>query len=150
MKVKVYEATLLTKSEYHHNEKFIHVQGSWWLKEDRKPSPGDNCYYCFRNSVSCAHPSSIEGIVPAIRIDKFEHDLPSGSKISYAGLTFTALNIVDGGRYALCDTIIHEMAFREEDAQDANIYAFSDIRKWLNEWYNANGDEAETIDDENL
>lgn len=143
MQIKVLGATLLSHNEYDANEYYIIDKDFiWWLR-----SGVNTCSY----KVYCVSSGSVSmigvnykhfGVVPALILE--DKDIKAGSKITYAGQKFTVLH--DG--LALSNKIIHHMAFRNDiNADDANIYEASDVKKWVDAWFNRNGDTAETVEE---
>ena len=65
--------------------------------------------------------------------------LDRGDKINLAGHTWTVIS----GQYILCDDIIGKCAFRTDwKGSDANDYEKSDVKKFLDDWFEKNIEEA--------
>lgn len=75
--------------------------------------------------------SSKFGVRPALGLSNLE-TLQPGEKLKFSEQTFTYL----GEGLALCDDFIGKYAFRENwKASDANIYETSDVKKYVDEWF---------------
>ena len=107
----------------------------WWL---RSPS-----YYDYkaafvdgeRGDVSVDGTFVLEsfGVRPALEIsDLKSSDLQIGDQFNYGGRSFTVIS----DQYALCDEIIERYPFRKNwKAKDANVYEASDIKKFVDDWF---------------
>ena len=145
MNIKVLGATLLSKEEYNANSDIIKElwQGvTWWTRS--KGWEGDD-YACIVSTSLHDRGDVVDrefAVRPAIELD-FRR-LSKGTKVSYAGETFTVLE--DG--LALCDGLVRMMAFRaDRSAPNANEYESSDIKNWVEAWFSRNGDEAEVVEE---
>lgn len=73
------------------------------------------------------------GVRPALQISNLgDSNLKEGDKFKWGDYTWTI--IFD--QYALCDKCVALLPFREDsEAKDANVYEKSDIKKYLDQWY---------------
>ena len=127
------EVTLLSTEEYTANKNVIPLINKWWWLR----SPGDDQHYAvfvysdgrhiayFVDNSNCC-------VRPALRIQNLRScNLLIGNKFKLAGCTWTVLK----DDLALCDKEIGRTCFREDiDAEDANVYEKSDIKKYLEKW----------------
>lgn len=126
--------TLLSVDEYRKVKNYIKpLDFNWWFR-----SPGDNSYHAARvNGVGIVYfdgfrVDSYLGVRPALRINLKSSDFQIGDSFRFGAHTWTVIT----KDYALCDTTICNMPFREDwQAQDANDYEKSDIKKFLKDWY---------------
>ena len=131
--IEITGATLLSLEEYkEYKDNVTLLSESWWLR-----SPGVWNYEkaeayevryinCVNNIVH-----SVYAIRPALQISNLG-DVEVGDKIKFGGKFFTVISL----KYALCDTAIGHGAFREDSkAADANDYNASDIKKFVDEWF---------------
>ena len=87
------------------------------------------------------------GVRPALEFES--SDLEVGDKFEFGGYTFTVIS----DEYALCDVAITAMAFKEDYSEEnPNQYSNSDVKKFLDEWYNGivneeTGEDGEDTDD---
>lgn len=137
--IKVLEATLLSREEVEtllvKDEKIY--KKWWWLR-----TPGDNnddvCYvdktgYIFPNGYVCDNYGS--GVRPALRIDNFNSDVTVGDIFMFGGKEF---KVISPTLAWIHNDDIGTCAFREKwDAPDANAYETSDIKKFVDKWFNA-------------
>ena len=105
----------------------------WWL---RTPGSGQycaahiygsglvSCYGdCVNNDDVYVRPALILSTLKPSNLKSIE-ELVVGEHFEFGGYTFTVIS----GKYALCDEVIAEMAFREDyEAKDANVYEKSDV-----------------------
>lgn len=107
----------------------------WWLR-----SPGDNS----SDAASVGGDGSVDytyslvsislgAVRPALRIKNFESsDLKIGDFIIFDGKEFEIVS----GNLAFCKTDIGEHCFQEDwDADDANDYEKSDVKKFIDNWF---------------
>lgn len=75
------------------------------------------------------------GIRPALIIDQTSSNLQIGDRFALAGYEWTVIK-----EYALCNDCIGECTFREDwQAEDANIYEASDVKRFIEAWATENG-----------
>lgn len=129
----VVEVTLLSEEEYRANKNIIPLINKWWWL----CSPGGGMYYAVfvygDGSLSANFVNTNNGCVrPVLRIRNFRScNLLIENKFELAGYTWTVLS----DDLALCDKEIGRTCFREDiDAEDANVYKKSDIKKYLKKW----------------
>lgn len=123
-------ATLLSVDEYEKYKKEIPLLSgkSWWLR-----SPGFNDEYaaCVSSRSFGSFVSYPLGVRPALQISNPE-SFQSGEKFSFGENTFTYL----GEGFAICTKSIGNCAFRKNyKANDANNYEASDVKKYVDAWY---------------
>ena len=70
---------------------------------------------------------------PALTLSNIESSgISEGDTFKFHGYTFTVIS----NEYALCDEAIANIMFRmDSEAEDANVYEKSDIKKFLDDWY---------------
>ena len=114
------------------------VEDIWWLR-----SPGyidyeaacvfgtDGLVYGLGYNVSWKL-----GVRPALQIANLESsNLGLGDSFGFAGYTWTIIS----NDKALCDDVIGYSVFREDwEAEDANNYEASDVKKYLERWFAEN------------
>ena len=112
---------------------FLRSDGeSWWLR-----SPGSSkCYAKAVGSLGDVTEVSVDcenvEIRPALKIRSLDDTvLDVGDEVEIAGYDCVILS----GGYAFFEKAVGSGAFRHDcNAEDANDYAASDIKKWLEEW----------------
>ena len=136
--VDITDITLLSIEEYEECKEYIpHVSHWWWLR-----SPGylsSTAAYVLSDGgvYDCGLLvyNAESGVRPALRISNLE-SFNLGDKFSLAELEWTVIS----KDLALCDSFIGTMPFRSDwQAEDANIYDKSDIKKWLDSWARERG-----------
>lgn len=130
--LNITEATLLTITEVRKLPERLKIYNDWWLK-----TPGSySCYAAFVNyqgligyEISCDDFM----VRPALVISNFEpFSLKIGDTFVFGGAEF---EIITNSK-ALCTTYIGISPFREDwKADDANDYEKSDIKKYVDEWF---------------
>lgn len=136
--IDIREITLLSKEEYMEDKGDIQTYaGLWWL---RSPNEGNGAW-----ADLVYNDGYVDGQVvysdcavrPALRVSNLEtSNLQIGDKINLAGRQWTVIseNII------LCDESIGDCPFRKDwKAEDANVYAASDIKKFVDAWAKKNG-----------
>lgn len=149
MNLKITGITLLSTEETENIPENLKSVGiPWWLR-----SPGvsnyyasivgnDGCIYSYGNSVCF----SGFGIRPALIFNPESSNLKIGDKFKLAEYDWTIIT----ENIALCNGIIDNGPFREDwQAEDANNYEKSDIKKFLENWAEENHiiDKPDTIND---
>lgn len=131
--------TLLSIEEYNKYRDLIPVHDSyWWL---RSPNPflllavyGVRSYDNEVDNKILVADEDI-GISPALKISNLESsDLKIGNKFMFGGKIFTIIS----DDYAQCDEIIGKGVFRKDWEildRDANDYEVSDVKKYINNWF---------------
>ena len=124
--------------------KFEGERCCWWLR-----TPGNNqdraafvngdgsvryygiiVYFAF----DCVRPALILSTLKSSNLKSIE-ELGVGEHFEFGGYTFTVIS----NKYALCDEVIAETAFREDrEAKDANVYEKSDVKKFIDNWFREN------------
>lgn len=133
--IEILDVALLSKEEYEECEEYILPLDKWWWLR----SPGDYQYSAaYVNSGSSLRYSYVFGdngcIRPALYILKSPF-LKIGEKFNLAGYTWTVIDET----IALCDNYIGKCCFRKEwQAEDANVYEVSDVKKHLENWAKKN------------
>ena len=136
--IEIEKVTLLSAEEYVLNETIIpRIHNWWWLR-----SPGNfqdtAAYIDYDGSINHNGVSDNSGCArPALKIKNPEAaNLLPGDKIEAAGYIWTMLN----DELALCDYYVGRLSFRDDlQAEDANMYEASDVKKWLEKWAVENG-----------
>lgn len=134
----IVDVTLLSKEEAMQvgNTDILSAEDNWWLR-----TPGEG--YCHAPCVdkaghvinSGAYSNADFGVRPALVVNDLSL-LNLGDKITAAGQVWTVIS----ADLVLCDRIVGECTFRDDyTAFDANVYATSDVRKWLNVWARKKG-----------
>lgn len=128
--IDVVGITLLSKEEYLQAKEYIpFTKRTWWLC-----SPGNLDWtaacvdggYVYYGGVSNGL-----GVRPALKINN--PNLSLGDKLEFASHKWTVIS----DSTALCDDIIGRCAFRTDwEPEDANDYEASDIKYWLENWWN--------------
>lgn len=77
---------------------------------------------------------------PALKISNLAlSNLSIKDKFIFSGKTFTVIS----KDYALCDESIGNCPFRKDwGAKDANVYEASDVKKFVDEWFDAESEEG--------
>ena len=110
--------------------------GWWWLR-----SPGyftGNAAVVDGDGVVRERGDSVDddndSVRPALHLYLEPSDpMSDGTKLRIGKYGFI---IVCNGKYALCDTPIGKSAFRKDwDAEDANDYEASDVKKVVDDWF---------------
>ncbi len=133
---EVIGATLLSIEEARGvDKKILKVSDDWWLR-----SPGYNDYeaaFVFGEIGNIFDYGSVVvesfGVRPALELSDFtSSDLKVGDQFEFGDYNFTVIS----NQYALCDDIVGECAFRKDwEAEDANRYETSDVKKFVDDWY---------------
>ena len=140
MSVIVDEATLLTKNQYLENLDLIGVRKPWfWLKDASKEASGLVAAVYYGAIVDFYDVDYVFSVIPCLILN--DSTLPLGTKITYAGEIFTVLR----NRIAFCDKAIAKMPFnRDYLALKPNDYLSSDVKLWIDKWFDLNGNTAAT------
>ena len=128
--------TLLDIDEYESCKDIAPLSAVWWWLR----APGSISYYAayvidfgyvdyYGDNVSC-----VGGVRPALIYNPTEI-VKVGDKVEVAGYLWTIIS----DNMMLCDDIIGKSAFEKDwRADDANDYEKSDIKKWIEKWYEEN------------
>lgn len=146
--INVQEVTLLSTKEYEMAKTHIKPIGNlWWLHSPKDRDyvasivvedaasydpyyPAEDGYVS--NVWSTADDESVS-VRPALRLNTESHNLKIGDMLSFGGYYWTLIS----ESLALCDTEFCRMGFRKDwDEPDAWFYALSDIKKYLDNWFN--------------
>ena len=133
------EVTLLSKKEYRAAKDVIPKRDDWWWL--RSPYSHDVSFAVFVRDTGrlddCIVDDESVGVSPALRIRNLRSsNLSRGDKFELAGHTWTVIS----DDMALCDEFVGFTCFRKDrDAEDANVYEASDVKKWLENWAAENG-----------
>lgn len=133
--IEINGLTLLSKEEYDKYKYLIpKVNSAWWL---RLPNSIDSS---IAGCVDSEGDADINfgvnfsmGVSPALCISNLESSgFEIGDRFEWSGLTW----IIISSDYAQCTNIIFKSVFREDwEADDANDYEASDVKKRLDEWF---------------
>ena len=130
-------ATLLSIEEAEQILQNILSFGDWWWLR----SPGCSIIYAAYVYINgCVNGNGLRvdddygSVRPALQLNlESSNSVSDGTKLRIGEYDFT---VVCNGNYALCDTSIGTAMFREDwEAEDANIYEASDVKKYINNWY---------------
>lgn len=106
----------------------------WWLCSSGFIDRNAACVYGEYGYVSVGG-IDVEreiGVRPALKFNLESTNLQIGSKIKVFGYNWTVIS----DKLILCDDIVGKSAFREDcEADYANEYESSDVKKWLENWY---------------
>ena len=137
--IVISDVTLLSKDEYNAYKDNIPVNsnGSWWL---RAPGLLTNYASVWRKdalAINFFETDDSNGYVrPLLVCEINETELQVGDKISLAGYTWTMIS----DSMILCDDFVGQTVFRaNSNASDANVYAKSDVKVWLENWATQRG-----------
>lgn len=144
--LKITGITLLSKEEAEAIPKEIRIRirdNGWWLRTPAEDfgTPADRFRvavvsydnWIHYDSVYCSH----LGVCPALKISGLESsNLSIGEKFILAEQTWTIIS----ESYALCDEVIGECNFCEDDVmEDANNYEKSFVKRYIEKWAADNG-----------
>lgn len=108
----------------------------WWL---RSPGYEQICaagvFYDGSVSFSGGDVYDDDGCVrPALTISNLQSsNLQVGDVFKFGGYKFKVIS----NKYALCEEVIGRCAFRKEwNAKDSNVYEKSDVKKFVDNWFN--------------
>jgi len=137
VEVPIYGIKLLSIEEYQENRDMICILDGWWWLSSTGYGQSDAAYVYY-DSSSCDYyfTSGIGYVRPALIGNFKSSNLKRGDKIEVAGYTWTVLD----NELALCDKGVGRTCFRKDwEANNANDYDASDIKKWLHDWAEENG-----------
>lgn len=131
--------TLLSKEEYiTYKNEISNVDNSWWL---RSPDSDDirvaavsgigSIYYFIGDTAGYN-----VGVRPALKINLESSSSRVGDGFLWAHHSWTVIS----ENYAICDSIIEKRPFNE-NLESGNDYNVSDIKSWLENWFNSNIEE---------
>lgn len=130
-------ATLLSVEEAMPVPRSVRTIGDWWWLR----SPGSDDYdVAFVYELGCVFASGCSAslgsgcVRPALRISNLKfNNINIGDKIEVKDMTFKVIS----DTLALIDKPIGRCAFRKDcEAPDANEYEKSDVKKFVDEWFN--------------
>ena len=108
---------------------------TWWL---RSPGTSDFTAAFVAGEYGDVYDSGIDvdeefGVRPALQISNLQSlNLEIGDRFDFVGYEWTVIS----ENKALCDDVIGNLAFRKDwEAKDANCYEQSDIKKYLEDWW---------------
>ena len=127
--------TLLSKEEYLKYRDRIPPRNEWWWLR----SPYTDYDYnagCVSNDGYVddrdVNDTSV-GVSPALICNLASSNLQIGDEFRLKGYTWTVIS----DKYAICNDIIGYHCFRDDwEAPDANIYEKSDVKRYLEVWWN--------------
>ena len=127
--------TLLSKEEYEAHQDLICLKNDcWWLRSPYSNDVNDAGFvddYGYLDIYNVG--DSIVGVSPALQICNLESsNLEIGDKFKLKGYTWTVIS----ENLAQCDGIIGYSPFRRDwKAKDANVYEKSDVKKYVEKWW---------------
>lgn len=133
--IEITGATLLSLEEYNNYKNIIpHLDKNWWLR-----SPGyrsrDAAFvygvdgYVFDNGFNVPNPF---GVRPVLQINLSSSNLSVGDEFVIGKHKFTVIS----ESYAISNSNIGWCPFRKDyKADNANNYEASDVKKFVDEWY---------------
>ena len=129
--IDVREITLLSVEEYEaYRENIKSIANWWWLRS--LGNTGHSLFYIFENGIvrdDGGVYNSYGSVRPALILNT--SSLQIKDKFELGGKLWTVI----GEEIALSDEEFCKMAFRKDwKAKDANNYAASDIKKYLDNW----------------
>ena len=141
-KVDILGIGLLSQLKYDKYKMRIPKLGdSWWLASAIvNPSDESACGALVWDDerVICRYVAMYYAVRPMLDVAT---DLEPGRKFKWMDHTWTVIT----KNFALCDESFTNMMFREDaDAKDASEYAKSDIKKWLDNWWDSHGKKNRT------
>lgn len=132
--VEILGITLLSKEEYSDSKKNIKpIENWWWL---RSPSFYSSIMYNvgYFGDIDYNNVANPYGSVRPALIYK-SNDLSIGERIYLSGKDWTVVS----DKYILCDEEFCRMIFRKKwNANNANVYDASDVKKYLDDWFEHN------------
>lgn len=139
-------AALLSKEEYNkYRDKISHITKNWWLRSAGRS--GSQAAFVSRGSgIVDGRGINVHlefGVRPALQIsNSVSMNLESGDTFEFGRNTFTYL----GEGLALCDNIVGNCVFRKDwNAPDANVYETSDVKKYVEDWFEKTKEKGITI-----
>ncbi len=129
----IVRVTILSEEEYEHSKHVIQPIYEWWWL--RSPGIIRRNAGCVLYNGSLLHTSvdRDSGCVrPALQVLNLQPlNLKISDKIDLAGYTWTVIS----ENLILCDSPVGKTAFRNNwQADNANIYEASDLKKWVKKW----------------
>lgn len=129
-------ARLLTKEEADRLPKRLKLYRNWWWTfnaADNDHHNGAWVVFGYRGYLHYDTVGNERAVRPALRIES--KDLQIGDTFLFGGKEF---EVIKEG-LAFCTTDIGESAFRTDwKAEDANQYEASDIKKYIDKWFEEN------------
>lgn len=128
--ISIEDITLLSEDEHIQAKALIsHLNECWWLRSPLTDDDDNTGYVICDGSVTLAYVDYNYGVRPALQIkDLASSQLEIGDMFTLAGYSRTVIL----PNMALCDDIVGYTPFRSDyTASHANIYEYSDIKKWL-------------------
>ena len=133
------EVTLLSAEEYEAAKDVIPMRDEfWWLWSPCSEGSNRAGFVDDRGRLDFdGVDNDYVGVSPALKIRNLRSsNLSRGDKFELAGHAWTVVS----DDMALCDEIVGYTCFRKDyEAEDANDYEASDIKKWLEAWAAENG-----------
>lgn len=124
--------TLLSLAEYQELKSNISLKHWWWLRSPgRSASNAAFMVGVYGDVHDYGYSVNGEfGVRPALILDS--SNLNVGDSFEFGNHTFTVIS----EKYALCDDAIGKHCFRKDwNAKDANNYEASDVKKYVEDWY---------------
>ena len=142
VEIPIEEITLLSVEEAEHlSDDVLACEDDWWLR-----SPGETSHFVafvegpFHDYVN-TNGTCVDidyGVRPALRVHPL-HENPYGVRTGDTVILFGHKWTVISDTLILCNDLVGETVFRKNnEAEDANQYEVSDIKRWLELWYAKN------------
>lgn len=133
--IEILGATLLSEEEAKLLPTEMLAAGYCWWLSSQGYEPAYAC--CIYGDGYIYHYCTIDnsaGVRPVLKINLNSSSLKIGDKILFGDYCFTIIS----DKSALCDKIIGTCVFRKDwDAENANDYEKSDIKRLVDAWYNS-------------
>lgn len=133
VQIQITGVTILSEKDYKQNRELISSQGTrWWLRSYDESGNTAACTYGDGEVEYLNVSFNRIGVRPALLCNLASSNLSSGDKVVLNGQSYTALR----GDFLLKDEMIGNCAFREDrETPDANIYEKSDVKIYVEQWY---------------
>lgn len=136
LNLDINDITLLSKEEYKtYRDRIPKTSESWWL---RSPGRDDILAACVYGGAGGVYASGVRvdytlGVRPALKIGGLSSsEIEIGDRFRWSGYTWTIIS----DKLAQCEDIIGNYPFRKDwRAEDANVYESSDIKKFVEDWF---------------
>ena len=118
------------------------IRGRWWLRSPGYDDYNAACVDGYGDVCDLGYIVNYyePGVRPALIVNLDSSNLSIMDKIETAGHRWTVIT----DSLILCDDIVGFTAFRADwQANDANVYEASDVKKWLEKWWEENRNETD-------